>query len=231
MTLTIEGPIERQTEGDCRWSLTVSEERHQFDLRAGLREWLSAHSGESAQLWLRQVDEHAHTIAKELGFVPYRDLWQLRCTLPAGSSDLDTRAFSEGDIDAVVTLNNRAFHWHPEQSGLTAEAFRQTMTEPWFDADGFRLLNDDEGRLAGFCWTKIHRVPDLGEIYVIAVDPDLHGQGLGKPMTLAGLEWLAAQGLSVGMLYVESDNQAANAVYAQIGFTRHHTDRAYRLAN
>ncbi|MEZ5167195.1 MAG: hypothetical protein R2695_12180 [Acidimicrobiales bacterium] len=60
---------------------------------------------------------------------------------------------------------------------------------------GFRLLDDPSGGLVGFCWTKIHRdtVPALGEIYVIAIDPDHHGRGLGKPMTLAGLEWPTAQ--------------------------------------
>ena len=68
----------------------------------------------------------------------------------------------------------------------------------------------------------------MGEIFVIAVDPDFHGRGLGVPMTLAGLEWLADRGLRHGMLYVEADNDAANATYRRIGFTRHRTDRAYR---
>ena len=225
MPLTIEGP----NQGDFRWSLIVSQDRHRFDLHAALTDWLSKHRGEPVQLWLREVDEPSHEIAKELGFVAHRDLWQLRCDLPNSPSGLDTRAFSETDLDALVAVNNRAFHWHPEQSGLSADAVRQTMTEPWFDADGFRLLHNDEGRLMGFCWTKIHRDtdPELGEIYVIAVDPDYHGQGLGKPMTLVGLEWLAARGLRVAMLYVESDNHAANATYAAIGFSRHHTDRSY----
>ena len=228
MTLTIEGP----NSGDFRWSLAVSADRHGFDLHAALADWLPEHRGETAQLWLREVDEQSHTIASESGFVPYRDLWQLRCALPNSASGLNTRAFNETDIDDFVAVNNRAFHWHPEQGGLTADAVRQTMTESWFNADGFRLLHNDEGKLMGFCWTKIHRDtdPELGEIYVIAVDPEFHGQGVGKPMTLAGLEWLAAEGLRVGMLYVESDNDAANATYAAIGFSRHHTDRAYRLA-
>ncbi len=228
MTFTIEGP----KSGDFRWSLAVSEDRHELNLHAELTDWLTQHRDETVQLWLREVDEPSHAIATELGFVAYRDLWQLRCDLPNHPSGIDTRAFNETDIDAFVAVNNRAFHWHPEQGGLTADAARQTMAEPWFDADGFRLLHDDD-RLIGFCWTKIHRDtdPELGEIYVIAVDPDHHGRGLGKSMTLAGLEWLSAQGLGVGMLYVESDNHAANATYAAIGFSRHHTDRAYQLAS
>ena len=216
-----------------RWSLSVSADRHNFDLDSALRDWLAQHQGETVQLWLREVDDASHAVATESGFVPYRDLWQLRCPLPNSASGLDTRAFTESDIDDFVAVNNRAFDWHPEQGGLTADSVRRTMAESWFDADGFRLLHDNGNTLIGFCWTKIHRDtdPELGEIYVIAVDPEHHGRGLGKPLTLAGLESLSARGLTVGMLFVESNNHAANAVYTAVGFSRHHTDRAYRLAN
>ena len=185
--------------------------------------------GAPAQLWIREASEGDDAAARTHGFEPYRDLWQLRCDLPADPSGLETRAFTSADIDESVSVNNRAFHWHPEQGGLTADEVRDRMAEPWFDADGFRL-HHREGRLAGFCWTKIHaeHSPALGEIFVIALDPDFAGRGLGRPMTLAGLEWLSSRGLTGGMLYVESDNHPANAVYRRIGFEHHHTDRAYR---
>jgi mycothiol synthase len=115
---------------------------------------------------------------------------------------------------------------------MTLEDMRAKTAEPWFDADGF-LLHERDGRLAGFCWTKIHRAdsrrgdPPMGEIYAIAVDPDFHGQGIGGPMTLAGLDWLAQQDLDVGMLYVEADNHAAVRTYERLGFTVHHIDRAF----
>ncbi len=183
----------------------------------------------AARLWIRSVAPPDDAVARCYGFEPYRDLWQLRCALPSEPSGMRTRAFTVDDLDEFVSVNNRAFHWHPEQGGLTAADVRDRMAEPWFDAGGFRL-HHREGRLAGFCWTKVHadHDPPLGEIYVIAVDPDFTGRGLGRPMTLAGLEWLSARGLAVGMLYVESDNHPANAVYERIGFKHHHTDRAYR---
>ena len=226
MPLDLTGP----SDGSFRWTLVVPEARTELDLSAEIGAALGRTDGGSVQLWIREVDAAADDAATALGFRPYRDLWQLRCALPNAASGLVTRGFGPDDLDAFVGVNNRAFHWHPEQGGLTAEAVEATMTEPWYDPDGFRLYHED-GELVGFCWTKIHRdvEPNLGEIYVIAIDPSRHGRGLGKPMTLAGLEWLADQGLEYGMLYVESDNDPANATYAAIGFSRHHTDRAYEL--
>ncbi len=175
------------------------------------------------------VDE----IAVRFGFVPYRDLWQLRCELPRPEPfELETRAFTDNDVDEFLEVNNRAFAWHPEQSNMTAFKLGSLMSEDWFNPHGF-LLHHRDGQLAAFCWTKVHEAqgntsdPALGEIYVIAVDPGFAGQGLGGLMTLAGLKWLSDQGLRIGMLYVESDNDRANAVYRKIGFWHHRTDRAY----
>lgn len=229
----VDGPLD----GATRWVLDVAAPRaggrDDTDLTDALRSALDSHPDGAVELWIQEVDDASDSVATRIGFQQYRDLWQLRCTLPNTASGLTTRAFTLDDLDDFIGVNNRAFHWHPEQSGLTREKVLATTEEPWFDADGFRLLHDHDGdgRLIGFCWTKIHgdEAPPLGEIYVIAIDPSAHGRGLGKPMTLAGLEWLTAAGLEHGMLYVESDNDPANATYAGIGFTRHHTNRAYRL--
>ena len=229
MELTVEGP----NPGEFRWTILVDDANTADGaLDETLQQTLAANPDGAVQLWIREVDDASDAAATAAGFVAYRDLWQLRCPLPNTASGLTTRAFTEADLEEFVQVNNRAFHWHPEQGGLTADAARTTMTEDWFNPDGFRLHHHDEsGALIGYCWTKIHadHEPPLGEIYVIAIDPSQHGRGLGKPMTLAGLEWLSEQGLEHGMLYVESDNDPANATYAAIGFSRHHTDRAYRL--
>ena len=213
--------------GEAR--IVVLEGRHRDDLHRILEEASERlPTGEPARLWIRHVDDGDDEEARRHGFEPCRDLWQLRCELPAAPSHLSTRAFIDDDVDEFLAVNNRAFWWHPEQGGLSVEDLRSKMAEPWFEAGGFRLHHRG-GRLAGFCWTKVHgdHSPPLGEIYAIAVDPDFHGEGLGAPMTLAGLEWLASEGLRVAMLYVESDNHAANAVYRRVGFKHHHTDRAF----
>ena len=68
----------------------------------------------------------------------------------------------------------------------------------------------------------------LGEIYAIAVDPEHHGRGLGRELTLAGLTHLAGRGLRHAILYVESDNRPARRMYRNLGFEVEFTNRAYQ---
>jgi mycothiol synthase len=177
---------------------------------------------------LRHVDE----AARRAGFVVVRELQQLRRAIPlAEPSTLDVRPFEPGRDDwSWLEVNNRAFAWHPEQADWSVADVRTRQNEPWFDPAGF-LLHERDGRLAGFCWTKVHddTEPPLGEIYVIAVDPDFQGLGLGRALVRAGLDSLAARGLTTAMLYVEADNAPALALYHDLGFELHHTHRWYRL--
>ncbi|MXZ78247.1 MAG: mycothiol synthase [Acidimicrobiia bacterium] len=228
VTLTVSRPHQ----GEFAWSVTIAPDVARDEAAAGqIQEVIAgAESGDAVQLWIEQAADHDDAFAADLGFDPYRDLWRMQRPLPAPRATIATRAFVPGaDDDEFLAVNNRAFHWHPEQGGLTAADLAERMAEGWFDAEGFRL-HERGGRLAGFCWTKVHpdETPPAGEIYAIAVDPDFHGQGLGKPMTLAGLDHLSDRGLTEGFLYVESDNDPAVATYHRLGFDHRSTNRAYR---
>jgi len=171
------------------------------------------------------------------GFEPIRTTLQLQRRLPlepdarGDAPTIATRAFDpDRDADAWLAVNNRAFAWHPDQANQTLDDLRARQAEPWFRADGFLVHESVDGGLDGFCWTKIHadHDPPLGEIYVIGVDPPAHGQGLGRALVLAGLDWLHGQGLADAMLYVESGNTAARSLYASMGFTEHQSHRWWR---
>ena len=77
--------------------------------------------------------------------------------------------------------------------------------------------------MLGFHWTKIHPAPTgvapHGEVYVLGVDPDAQGRGLGKALTLAGLAHLRERGVDHVLLYVEADNDPAVSLYRRVGFT------------
>jgi len=189
------------------------------------------------QVWLPAVLDEEDAVMREQGCEPYRDLWQLRVDLPIIDDKelVPTRSFVDTDAESFLAVNNRAFSWHPEQGGMTIEDLHSAQQQPWFDPAAFRI-HERDGQIAGFNWLKVHRRETggsfdqpMGEIYVIAVDPDFHGLGLGSGLSRAGLHYLHGMGLSRAMLYVESDNDAANRVYERIGFTHHQTNRAYRM--
>jgi len=174
-------------------------------------------------------------------------------SLPPGVA---LRTFSVGtDEQAWTRINNRAFADHPDQGGWGVEQVRLREGEPWFDPAGFFLAERD-GRLVGFHWTKVHGGhvahehfeddvaahehpphrhpahehhdhPPIGEVYIVGVDPDEQGQGLGPALTVAGLHSLRERGLSDVLLYVDESNAAAVRVYERLGFTRHAVDVMY----
>jgi mycothiol synthase len=204
-------------------------------LLSSLLEEIGRQGGGQVYFWAPRASALHDHIAEANGLEPGRDLIQMRVPLPLGPQSqgrgdaLATRAFRPGKDEAAwLAVNNRAFASHPEQGGWSVEELVEREQEGWFDPAGL-LLHEVDGRLAGSCWTKIHRDtdPQLGEIYVISVDPDFQGRGLGRSLTEAGLSWLAHAGIRVGMLYVDGDNVAAVKLYRSMGFTDDHVDRAY----
>ncbi|MEU5691362.1 mycothiol synthase [Actinosynnema sp. NPDC020468] len=184
------------------------------------------------RVWAHGGHPGAVALAARLGFAKVRELLKLRrpladlpeAVLPA---HVALRAFVPGrDEEAVVRVNARAFSWHPEQGSMSVEDVRRKEAEPWFDAEGFLLAVDADDVLLGFHWTK-RQSDELGEVYVVGVDPDAQGGGLGKALTLAGLSYLRGQGLRTVMLYVEADNAPALSVYTRLGFATWDSDAQY----
>jgi mycothiol synthase len=149
-------------------------------------------------------------------------------------SDIDDQAFLE--------LNNKVFNDHPDQGGWNIDDLRVRINEEWFDEKGF-FVCEDKGKLIGFCWTKIHGAHThshagnkadhgheaIGEIYVLAVDPAYKGLGIGKDLTITGLNYLKYQGLNRSILYVGVKNKAALKLYRSLGFTEFGSDVMYKV--
>jgi mycothiol synthase len=145
----------------------------------------------------------------------------LQNTLPELKNNFKISTFLESDANEWLALNNATFISHPDQGDWAMADLTNRMAEKWFAAEGFFLARV-EGRIAGYCWTKIHndRVNEgpTGEIYVLGVDPSFHGTGLGKELTLTGLNYFKSKGIQESMLYVDADNHAALILYKKLGF-------------
>ncbi|HKE65584.1 MAG TPA: mycothiol synthase [Micromonosporaceae bacterium] len=201
------------------------------------------------RLWAHGDHPSATALAMSLGFERYRVLFQLRRSLfaPVPAPELPEgvalRSFETGkDDEEWVRVNARAFAHHPDQGRWTIHDLHVRMSEPWFDPDGFLLAMRD-GKMLGYHWTKVHgalrtdRTPDdaaehdhdpIGEVYVLGVDPDARGLGLGAALTEAGLRYLRGRGLDQVMLYVDESNTRAVALYRSLGFLRWTTDVCFR---
>jgi mycothiol synthase len=134
---------------------------------------------------------------------------------------LEVRSYRPDDAREVVRVNAAAFAQHPEQGSMGEAELAERMAEDWFDPAGLLVAGPagDPGHgLLGFHWTKRHS-PQVGEVYVVGIDPAAQGRGLGRVLTAAGLAHLAAAGVDEVLLYVESDNAAGRRLYEGLGFT------------
>jgi len=134
------------------------------------------------------------------------------------------RSFSEEDIAGLLSVNARAFAEHPEQRDMDRAEFERRAGSDWFDPAGL-FVAEQGGNVVGFHWTKVDG--GIGEVYVLAVNPDNQGTGLGAALLLRGLDHLADVGVSTVELYVEEQNAGALDLYAGAGFSEVGRDVLY----
>jgi len=244
---TLEGPLVGYAQVDvgsastARAELVVHPDHRRAGVGRALLDAALATAGETPgralHVWAHGDLPAARALAEAAGMPVVRELWQMRLTLADRPARPDrpfppgvtVRAFEPGrDEEAWRRVNSRAFAHHPEQGRMTSADLRAREAEPWFDPAGF-LLAERDGVLLGSVWTKVHPAgehgPDpVGEVYVVGVDPDAQGLGLGGALTDRGLTHLADAGLAAVILYTEADNEVAVRTYRRAGFERSAVD-------
>ncbi|WP_445168526.1 mycothiol synthase [Mycolicibacterium sp. Dal123E01] len=242
---------------DGMGELVVEPQSRRRGIGTALLRTATESAGGAVRFWAHGTLPAARAVAGALGMAVVRELMQMRRTL----NDVPALVVPEGvtfrtyhgpsDDDELLRVNNAAFSWHPEQGGWEQSDLAERRGESWFDPEGLFLAfendsADGSGRLLGFHWTKVHAdQPGLGEVYVVGVDPAAQGRGLGRALTVVGLQHLAGRLASHTpddtpgslrscppevMLYVEADNTAAVKTYERLGFAVASVDTAYRPA-
>jgi mycothiol synthase len=202
--------------------------------------------GQNLRLWVHGENEAAAALADSFNFEKIRAVLQMQKQLtdieklPEIDPKIIIRSFLPGlDSNDWLSLNNKVFKDHPEQSDWQLSDLNHRLGEEWFDEKGFFIATIND-QLIGSTWTKIHGAlthdhggshdhPAIGEIYITAVDPDYSGSGLGRALTITALNYLKYQGLTDAMLYVDFDNTRALKLYKSLGFTESGKDILYRL--
>ena len=110
---------------------------------------------------------------------------------------------------------------------MTLADLHERQAEAWFDPAGLVLVEDvsgDRPRLVASHWTKREPGSDEGEVYAVAVHPQVQGRGLAGPVTALGIGYLARTGARSISLYVDGDNDRALRTYRRAGFEIAATD-------
>ena len=191
-----------------------------------------SHNHQTITAWSHGDHPAARQLAPKLDLEPVRVLYRMaldidresfgEVTIPAGYA---IRSFVPGDDDAAwLALNASAFAEHPEQGQLTQQDLDARKSEEWFDPAGFFIAEDAQGNPVGFHWTKTPVGSAAGEVYAVGVHPTTQGTGLGKALTLYGMNHLAGSGLEKIVLYVDDENRPAVNLYTSLGFGVENTD-------
>lgn len=196
------------------------------------------------EFWAHGDFPPARALAARLDLVPQRRLLVLARPLDAADaaqvrwpSGYHLRAYRPGDDDeGLLRVNAAAFAELPDQGGWTAADLAERRQADWFVPADVLLLCEDApaapgsaGRIVGFHWTKRHS-PEVGEVYVVGLDPAHQGRGLGRPLLRAGLARLAAAGCQEAVLFVDATNSGAIGLYRSMGFAHQRDDVLYGLA-
>jgi GNAT superfamily N-acetyltransferase len=147
---------------------------------------------------------------------------------------MQIKPYTHHHLDAVVRLALRAWapvfdsiqqamnadvyqafypdHWRVSQQKAVEDVCAAEDTNVWVAIDADSIL--------GFVAVKLHSEDSMGEIYMVAVDPDVQGHGIGTALTEFALDWIKEAGMSIAMVETGGDlgHASARHTYEKVGF-------------
>ena len=165
----------------------------------------------------------------KMGFSIVRRFLELRLDLckahlpNLSKNTFPLRPLRKGEEEKLTQIQNRSFINTWGFSPNTSEDIIYRISLPHCSLEDI-ILAFEVDQPIGYCWTKINLGEDKvdnggeGRIYMLGVDPDYRGKGVGMQVLVAGLSRLKGKGIRIVQLTVDSENKAALALYRSIGF-------------
>ena len=141
------------------------------------------------------------------------------------------RPYDSADAESVVAFALRA--WAPVfvsiEAALEPEVYRALY--PDWRASQRKAVEDalaeqrvwvaeEDGAPVGFVSVALHEKDRMGEVYMLAVDPDYQRRGVGMALTEHAVEWMREAGMEVAMINTGGDpgHGPARRAYERAGF-------------
>jgi GNAT superfamily N-acetyltransferase len=142
--------------------------------------------------------------------------------------------YDDSMLDAIIRLSLRA--WEPVFESLRVamgpDVFHAFYRDDWraaqrnavesvcTDGDVHVWVALEESRTAGFVALKLHPEDQMGEIYMIATDPEFQRRGVAAGLTSHSVEWFKSAGMSIAMVETGGDpgHAPARRAYESSGF-------------
>lgn len=173
----------------------------------------------------------AQRLAEKHGFCPVRTYFIMvlgAATLvsrPKLFPGLALRSFSPGEEEELTRIQNLSFgeSWGFHPNSVAETSYRLGMSG--CGGEGVFFICDG-GRAVAYCWTRVDEERNRryglwrGQVWMMGVDPDYRGRGLGRAVLVAGIEHLRTKGLGEVVLEVDSENLPALALYESLGFEK-----------
>jgi ribosomal protein S18 acetylase RimI-like enzyme len=146
---------------------------------------------------------------------------------------MQIKPYDSSHVDAIVRLSLRA--WSPVfdslKVALDADVYQTFYPDGWrvsqeksvrdtcASADMKIWVAIEAGVIAGFIAIRFHE-GKLGEIYMIAVDPDYQRRGIAMDLTDFAVERMKEAGMQIAMVETGGDpgHAPARAAYQKAGF-------------
>lgn len=152
--------------------------------------------------------------------------------------------YQSAQEDAVVALSLRA--WGPVFPKMRAavpdyvyDAFYPEGWEARQTDDVATLLRDEgvttwvaveDETVIGYVGVRIHPADSMGDIHIIAVDPEHQRKGVAKALMETGFAFMREQGMAMAMVETGGDpgHAPSRATYEAAGFDRWPVARYFR---
>ena len=171
----------------------------------------------------------AQRVLSRLGFECVRRFLELRLDIADAhwpdidQATLECRYLQCGEEGELTQIQNRSFanKWGFNPNTVEETTYRINLSN---SSPEDVVLTFDREKVIGYCWTEITYEEEAGigkrkgRIFMLGVEPDYQGMGVGKRVLLAGLAQLKSKGLLVAELTVDNENKAACALYRSVGF-------------